>query len=58
MKMNIYEENSRSQIISQKKNKEVCNKVIKELNEKYESNFHELNLQFKELSSNTALILV
>ena len=58
MKMNIYEENSRSQIISQKKNKGVCNKVIKELNEKYESNFHELNLQFKELSSNTALILV
>ena len=56
--MNIYEENSRSQIISQKKNKGVCNKVIKELNEKYESNFHELNLQFKELSSNTALILV
>ena len=40
MKMNIYEENSRSQIISHKKNKEVCNKVITELNEKYESNFH------------------
>ena len=39
MKMNIFEENSTSQIISHRKNKEAYDKVIKDLNKKYESSF-------------------